>query len=113
MTNAKLKKIHRVSQTTLNFEQRTLPKVVNNSYKATSLARILSYLHKLGYQYGASGRYWVVRGHTVMKRAGGDGQSGAKWVKPVNPVFVLVLPLIVLQIINHRHDGKAARKTHQ
>ena len=100
MTNAKLKKIHSVSQTTLNFEQRTLPKAVNNSRsKATSLARILSYLHKLGYQYGASGRYWVVRGHTVMKGAGGDGQSGAKWVKPINPVLVLVLPLTVLQII--------------
>ena len=35
-------KIHSVSQTPLNFEQRTLPEVVNYSRnKATSLARIL------------------------------------------------------------------------
>ena len=34
-------KIHSISQTSLNFEQTTLPEVVNNSgNKATSLARI-------------------------------------------------------------------------
>ena len=27
------------------------------------------------------GHYWVVWGHAVRKKAGGDGQSGAKWVQ--------------------------------
>ena len=45
-------KIHSISQTSLNFKQRTSPEVVNNSRKVLQVSH--SYLHKLKCWYGVS-----------------------------------------------------------
>ena len=62
-------KIHSISQTPPNLEQRTSPEVAYNSTLAETRLQVLQVsrccLHKLGCQYGA----------------GSDEQSGAKWVK--------------------------------
>ena len=61
-----------------NFEQRTSLEVAHNSTLAEVRLQVLqeshSYLHKLGCQYGV----------------GGDGLSGAKWVKYCLFVFCLL-----------------------
>ena len=76
-------KIHSVSQTPLNFKQRTSLEVVNNSRnEATSLMRILFLFASDGMpawsmcllaDAGQSGVTWY------EKRAGSDRWPGAKW----------------------------------
>ena len=74
-------KIHSISQTPPNFEQRTSLEVVNNRNEATSLMRI-PFVFVISWDASMecllTGRNWAVQGHMVWKK---NGQLWAVWGK--------------------------------